>query len=158
MTQISPEIIGHVHPPRPRFDFIRAFFVIVQLVVLFALFVVVFWLYFDDNPPAVISAETAQQQTVEPGAAFLVDVNLCKYTTAGATVALTWVDDLVFPQPPTKANTPPGCHTSQILVNVPANLPPAEYMIRADSIYSINPVQQRIVTFMIGPVLVVDPE
>ena len=145
-------------------------------VVLFLIFVLaalalglfVYWLAFDDNPPAEVNHvqlyENIRDVPVEfieavPGSDFVYGLDWCKYTTANVEIRYTWVDELISIEPlqhPTFAE--PGCRHVHIPVTVPNTLPPSKYILNVNFEYQVNPLVSRDMSFEVGPIFVIEKE
>lgn len=159
MNQLNSVVAAQTRSERrPKFDHVRAFLVFVNALVLVAVVVVVYWLFFDDNPASEVFDATPRTTHVNAGDSVVVDLTLCKYTTAPAEVHLTWVNSLLFiepPQYPVFNNT--GCQPVAVVVNVPDILPDAAYMVQGYVHYQVNPLSERQTDFEFGPIVVGNP-
>lgn len=132
--------------------FISGFFAVVALVSL-----VVFWLFFDANPPAVVNDVYSHVDVAVPGQTIPVTIDWCKYTTETGIVNITWINDLVYPQTPfDPVVSTVGCRITNMSFLVPVNLPPAEYTVMGEVVYHVNPFKTRYVYFSFGPINVID--
>lgn len=148
-------------------DWLKIFVLVLVVVVTVPTVLTAWWVWIDDNPPAEImnielfgvdDPDTPQETiTVPQGGEFLVGMEWCKYTDATVEVRKTWVDDLVFPEPPIyPANARPACFDVVIPQTVPETLPPSSYHVLYSFVYEINPLVTRAVTFEVGELVVVE--
>jgi hypothetical protein len=142
-----------------KIDGVRIFLIGANLLVVLAVFVVVYWLFFDTNPPAVVNEVYVHEEFVYPGGTYTLHVDWCKYAKGSAVVRAAWVNDLAFTQP---TWSPPGsifpdgeCSARDILLQVPTTLPPSDYHIKYTNTWRVNPIQERSIEMEVGPVVVV---
>ncbi len=98
---------------------------------------------FYQNPPArFFNTPFPVEPKVAPaGGQISVAVEACKYTEAPVAVYATWTNELIFQQPPASfAGLPLGCATTDVLINIPAELPPGSYILRYRFVYNVSPL------------------
>lgn len=140
-------------------DWVQYSLIVANLAILVLVVVVIYWLYFDDNPPAEIFEIETSIEVAQPGDSFVATMNWCKYTNHPAHVHLSWVDDIMFNQPPSSpVFNSTGCHETGVLVSVPATLPPSEYRVYGEAEYVVNPLTTRTVPFGFGPITILPPD
>jgi hypothetical protein len=139
-------------------DWWRVAFMTATIVFLALVLVLVYWLYFDTNPPAVLNEAYVHESVIYAGESYTVHLDWCKEADGLPEVRTLWINDLAFVQPPfypTGTMFPAGgCSARDIQMQVPSTLPESEYMITYLTTWEVNPVQQRSVEFAVGPVQV----
>jgi len=142
----------------PRIDWVRLALMIIFAIVLVVVIIGLYWLIWDDNPPIVIKTAVPNKTILTPGESFVITMDFCKQTNSAASVSLTWIDDLLFIEPPTfPFHVEPGCYIYNVSSTVPATLPPSNYTVYGIAEYDVNPLAHRVVDFEIGSIVVVDP-
>ena len=119
------------------------------------LFIIIFsWLLFiDDNPPLVVNSIPVllDKDTYFPGDDMKVTADVCRNTSAGATLYPTFINtgtgQLFDTTPIFVDNLPMGCSVSTITVTVPHYLPPGIYVRRVRARYQVNFIATRVVEF-----------
>jgi hypothetical protein len=81
-------------------------------------------------------------KTVKQGSFAYYTTNYCKYMKIPALVTREFANDLIFVTPTTVSNREMGCHTINIAVLIPAELPPGVYVMRQRYEYEVNPIRK----------------
>jgi len=107
-------------------------------------------LFIEDNPPLIVNSNpTLDKSSYYAGEVMLVTADLCRNTTAGATLQPTFINldtrQLFDALPVFVDNLPKGCSVSTIQVAVPHYLPPGNYVRRIRARYKVNFLTDRVV-------------
>lgn len=87
---------------------------------------------FKNDPFPVLTKEVKQGENLE----FIAQY--CKYTNTYAIINRSFVNDLIFTTSPIKAYRPKGCHTVNIIVEIPKELPKGTYHLVNRYEYQVN--------------------
>ncbi len=173
-------IMKSVSKPNGGFDGVKIFlaliFFSIVLVSCSSLALAVYWLEFDDKPPASVNniimyneagGEIVDKIIVHQGGQIAFSVDFCKFTTAAAEIRRTWTNDLVYhpfvddsgdheaaPHEQDPIILPRGCGSQLVVLDVPATLPPEEYLLGNTILYKINPLKERFISYDVGPILI----
>jgi len=82
---------------------------------------------------------------VEQGGILSYKSNYCKYMDIPATVNRLFINGLIFEKPSSVASRDVGCHTVDVGVLVPSELPSGEYFLRNIFTYKVNPIREVII-------------
>ncbi len=141
-----------------------------------SLVLAVYWLEFEDNPPASVEnivlfngvrGEVVDEILVSPGGQIAFSVDFCKFTNSAASIRRTWLNELVYhatveiEHPGISEEHPvvlqPGCGTQLVVLDVPTTLPPEEYTLGNTITYRVNPLKERFISYDVGPIIVKEP-
>lgn len=109
------------------------------------LLLVGYWLYFPYK--TVVFSEPkfpVINKTIKQGKILTYTSNYCKYTSLPAKTNRTFVNGLIYSTPEMFTNRERGCHSVNIGIIIPAELPPGVYHIENTYSYRVNPI--RIIT------------
>lgn len=85
-------------------------------------------------------------KTVHAGSMVHYTVNYCKNMDIPAEVTREFINELIFVTPTTISNRPVGCHSIEISVLVPSELPTGHYLMRQHYTYQVNPIRTITIT------------
>lgn len=118
----------------------------------FAFFLMIIWLLaFEDNPPmeAIETPMRVDKAEYYPGDDMLITAHLCRYTDAGATIYVSFINldnGLLYDIAPSYVdNLEQGCTITTRRVMIPNHLEPGRYIRRIRAQYDINILKNRAV-------------
>ncbi len=179
-TLTDSAIMKSVSKPSGGIDRVQVILALILVSVMviscFALTLGVYWLSFDDTPPAsveniimysAVGGGVVDAIQVAPGGQIAFSVDFCKFTTSAATIRRTWLNDLVYHSAEGEGHSaipeehpallPLGCGAQLVVLDVPTTLPPEEYLLSTTVTYQINPIKERFIAFDVGPIIVKEP-
>ena len=82
-----------------------------------------------------------KNRTIKRGDNLFYQVDYCKYVDLPSLVTKAFSNDIVFFVPETTGNSPTGCHSVNIQMQVPADLPMGDFHVMLTYTYQVNPIR-----------------
>ncbi len=119
------------------------------------IFIVTFYMFFIENNPPFQHAPiefnspiTTDKVVYQAGENVILHVDACRYVESSYTLYRSFRDGLIFQMPQIeRASGPKGCFNVNVPIEIPKALPSGKYYLYGHSIYHVNILADRDVTW-----------
>lgn len=134
--------------------------VVTYLMVVLSIITISYYSFIFENPPVAFYniPFPTDKQVYRAGDSLIVTAEYCRYTDDPFNLSLQFENSIIVQVPEqVRSGTEKGCRTvNNVILQIPAHLPPGEWFVRAKAIYEVGPLgSQRTVSWKTKPFKVV---